>query len=140
MVELETKEREGRLTDADLATFGILPKLPGSLPPVEVQAEEIALIRKAPIADPLPLFSQSELEEFQSQWSSIRAGFVDEPRRRVEDADRLVGAVMRHLTSGFASERSGLDAKWNHGDDVSTEDLRMALQRYCAFFEKLLAL
>jgi len=28
-------------------------------------------------------------------------------------------------------------APWNQGDDVSTEDLRMALQRYRSFFNRL---
>jgi uncharacterized protein YjbJ (UPF0337 family) len=46
--------------------------------------------------------------DFRSQWSKLQTGFVDEPRRTVEDADKLVAAVMRRLAEGFANERSGV--------------------------------
>jgi hypothetical protein len=75
-----------------------------------------------------------------SQWSKIQTGFVDEPRRTVEDADKLVAAVMQRLAEGFANERSGLEKQWDRGDNVSTEDLRVALQRYRSFFDRLLNL
>ena len=87
-----------------------------------------------------PLFSESEMAEFRSRWSSVQTGFVDEPRRTVEDADKLVASVMQRLAQGFANERSGLEKQWDRGDDVSTEDLRVALQRYRSFFDRLLKL
>jgi hypothetical protein len=87
-----------------------------------------------------PLFSESEMGEFRSRWSSLQTGFVDEPRRTVEDADTLVAAVMQRLTEGLLNERSGLDKQWDKGEDVSTEDLRVALQRYRSFFDRLLKL
>jgi hypothetical protein len=65
---------------------------------------------------------------------------VDEPRRTVADADKLVAAVMQKLADGFANERSGLEKQWDRGDDVSTEELRLALQRYRSFFGRLLKL
>ncbi|HET9358937.1 MAG TPA: hypothetical protein VFO58_04265 [Vicinamibacterales bacterium] len=87
-----------------------------------------------------PLFSESELGEFRSRWSHVQTGFVDEPRRTVEDADKLVASVMQRLAEGFANERSGLEKQWDQGDHVSTEDLRVALQRYRSFFDRLLKL
>lgn len=87
-----------------------------------------------------PLFSESEMGEFRSRWSNVQTGFVDEPRRTVEEADKLVASVMQRLAEGFASERSGLEKQWDQGDDVSTEDLRVALQRYRSFFDRLLKL
>jgi hypothetical protein len=86
------------------------------------------------VSEPMPLFSESEMEDFRSQWSSLQTGFVDEPRRAVEDADKLVASVMQRLAEGFAKERSGLEKQWDSGDNVSTEDLRVALQRYRSFF------
>jgi hypothetical protein len=88
----------------------------------------------------MPLFSEMEMGDFRSQWSKVQTGFVDEPRRTVEDADKLVAAVMQRLAEGFASERSGLEKQWDSGDNVSTEDLRLALQRYRSFFDRLLKL
>ena len=87
-----------------------------------------------------PLFSESEMGEFRSRWRNVQTGFVDEPRRTVEDADKLVASVMQRLAEGFANERAGLEKQWDHGDNVSTEDLRMALQRYRSFFDRLLKL
>ena len=87
-----------------------------------------------------PLLSESEAAELRRSWDGIQAGFVDEPRRAVEDADHLVAATMKRLAETFAEERAGLEAQWARGDDVSTEDLRVALQRYRAFFGRLLAI
>lgn len=87
---------------------------------------------------PSPLFSESEVGDFRSRWSNIQTAFVDEPRRAVEDADNLVASLMKQLAEGFANERSRLEGQWDRGDDVSTEDLRLALQRYRSFFDRLL--
>jgi hypothetical protein len=47
---------------------------------------------------------------------------------------------MQRLAEGFANERTGLEKQWESGDNVSTEDLRVALQRYRSFFDRLLTL
>ena len=57
-------------------------------------------------------------------WHSIQTGFVDEPRKAVEDADSLVAATMKRLAEIFAGERDRLESQWDRGDDVSTEQLR----------------
>jgi hypothetical protein len=76
---------------------------------------------------------------FQRRWEGLQAGFVDEQRRTVEQADELVAQVMQRLAEGFAAERERLEQQWGRGEDVSTEDLRVALQRYRAFFRRLLS-
>jgi len=135
----ELKKREGELTTADLACHGAAkeqldrPKL--------MKGQE----RETPggageVSGPMPLFSESEMEDFRSQWSKVQTGFVDEPRQTVEGADKLVASVMQRLAEGFATERSGLEKQWDRGDNVSTEDLRIALQRYRSFFDRLLKL
>jgi hypothetical protein len=85
-----------------------------------------------------PLFSDSDIRDLRSRWSNVQAQFVDEPRRAVEDADQLVATVMQRLAEGFAKERDSLEKQWDSGETASTEDLRMALQRYRAFFNRLL--
>jgi hypothetical protein len=87
---------------------------------------------------PTPLFSESEVGDFRSRWGNIQTAFVDEPRRAVEDADNLVASLMKKLAEGFANERERLEKQWDRGDNVSTEDLRVALQRYRSFFDRLL--
>jgi hypothetical protein len=73
------------------------------------------------------------------RWQEIQARFVDDPREAVHDADALVQDVLHRVTRGFAEERRRLEEHWDGGDDVSTEDLRVALQRYRAFFGRLLS-
>lgn len=85
------------------------------------------------------LFSPEEAESMRDRWSDIQAGFVDEPRRAVEQADSLVADCIRRLAESFADERGRLEQQWDRGDNVSTEDLRIALQRYRAFFTRLLS-
>jgi hypothetical protein len=85
-----------------------------------------------------PLFPENEATNFRSRWTEIQAAFVDEPRRAVEQGDALVADVIKRLASSFADERSKLEGQWGRGDNVSTEDLRVALQRYRAFFDRLL--
>jgi hypothetical protein len=85
-----------------------------------------------------PLFSDSDIGDLRSRWSNVQAEFVDEPRRAVADADQLVATVMQRLAEGFARERGSLEKQWDSGETASTEDLRMALQRYRAFFNRLL--
>lgn len=87
---------------------------------------------------PAPLFDDSEVTELRQHWTTVQSGFVDEPRRALKQADELVSAVMRRLTEGFAKERSSLEGQWEKGDKASTEDLRLALQRYRSFFDRLL--
>ena len=86
-----------------------------------------------------PLFPENESTNFRNRWTEIQAAFVDEPRRAVEQADALVAEVIKRLASSFADERSKLEGQWGRGDNVSTEDLRVALQRYRAFFDRLLS-
>lgn len=86
-----------------------------------------------------PLFPNNELENLRTRWKEIQTAFVDEPRKAVEQADGLVASAMKRLAEVFADERSQLEKQWDRGDNVSTEDLRVALQRYRSFFDRLLS-
>jgi len=86
-----------------------------------------------------PLFSGDEANELRSRWDAIQVGFVDEPRRAVERADNLVAGTMKRLAEIFTDERSKLEGQWDQGENVSTEDLRLALRRYRSFFSRLLS-
>lgn len=90
--------------------------------------------------DATPLFPGNELEGLRARWKEVQIAFVDEPRKAVEQADGLVASAMKRLAEVFAEERSKLEQQWDRGDNVSTEDLRVALQRYRTFFERLLSI
>jgi hypothetical protein len=120
-----------QLTTAKLAGAGDSATRPAAAP---------AEARKSAEDDrSAPLLAKDEAQGFRSRWGEIQAGFVDEPRRAVEEADGLVAGAMKRLAEVFASERSNLEGQWDRGDDVSTEDLRQALRRYRAFFDRLLS-
>jgi hypothetical protein len=86
-----------------------------------------------------PLLAGDDAEGFRARWTDVQTGFVDEPRRAVEQADALVAELMQHLASTFADERGRLERQWDRGDDIPTDHLRDAFQRYRSFFERLLA-
>ena len=89
---------------------------------------------------PAPLFPEHELQDFRSRWDQIQIAFVDEPRKAVQDADNLVASTMKRLAEIFSDERKKMESQWDRGDDVSTEDLRVSLQRYRSFFNRLLTM
>jgi len=85
------------------------------------------------------LLNHEESEHFRTLWNEIQGKFVDEPRSAVQQADALVSEVIEKLTKIFSSERSSLEGQWKEGNNVSTEDLRKALQHYRSFFNRLIA-
>jgi predicted lipid-binding transport protein (Tim44 family) len=86
-----------------------------------------------------PLFAGEDAERFRGRWQEIQVAFVDEPREAVKNADSLVADLMQRLAATFSEERSSLESQWDSGEDASTEDLRVALQRYRSFFDRLLS-
>jgi len=129
-------ENEENITTADLAK-GKRPE------PAEVRGPQAVdnerMMAENSRADGTPLFPSNELNDLRTRWKEIQTAFVDEPRKAVEQADSLVASAMKRLAEVFAQERSGLEQQWDRGDSVSTEDLRVALQRYRSFFDRLLS-
>jgi hypothetical protein len=126
--ELEVREERNadRLSTADLAQASNRKAgMPGNM---NAAAEPNA-----------PLFAPNDTQDFRSRWEKIQTGFVDEPRKAVEQADELVANAIKRLAEVFASERQKLEAEWDKNDNVSTEDLRVALRRYRSFFDRLLS-
>ncbi len=141
-VPLRKERPDAELTTADIAR----PAGAQETEPKPVQSDRIAakspeaVSTIAPEQETPPLFPSNELESLRTDWNRIQTGFVDEPRRAVEEADRLVASAMKRLAEVFAEERSNLEHQWDQGENVSTEDLRIALQRYRSFFNRLLSI
>ena len=142
----------GRLSTADLAGRGAstgdgAPTATGNGAPTATDdATAEGRIQRPPTPDDdrggktAPLFDDAAANDLRDRWTDVQTGFVDEPRSAVEGADALVAEVMKRLADGFATERQALEAQWSRGDDVSTEDLRVALRRYRSFFDRLLSI
>jgi len=109
----------------------------GSAPFREPETHDASLPSRS-TDEGMPLLNSERAAGFQERWEAAQRGFVDEPRVSVQRADELVADVIRDLAEQFASERARLEGQWGRGDDVSTEDLRVALQRYRSFFNRLL--
>lgn len=78
----------------------------------------------------------NEIEELKSRWTSIQAKFIDEPRISVEQADALVADTLVRIEKAFTNNRANLTGQ----QDISTEDLRLALQNYRSFLNRLLTI
>lgn len=114
--------------------------LPAGQPPAAESDDKIVLDTDTTSTPDLqmPLIEEHDRRAFLSRWKEIQGEFVDEPRGAVSHADGLVAELMQHLARNFADVRADLEAQWDRKEDVSTEDLRVALQRYRAFFRRLL--
>jgi hypothetical protein len=103
---------------------------------------------------PLP---EPELARYHEAWRGVQAHFVDEPKKAVADADRLVSEVMSARGYPMAEfEQRAADISVDHPQlithyraahatavrsadrQASTEDLRQALIHYRALFEELM--
>ena len=119
------------LTTEQIANPGAAqPAAPPASPASGGQSEE---------AEAAQLLDPKDREAMTRRWRDIQADFVDQPRKAMRDADALVAGLMQQMAQMFSQERSQLEAQWSRGDQVSTEDLRVSLQRYRAFFERLLS-
>jgi hypothetical protein len=99
-----------------------------------------AAVARAREEDRVAVFIGNEANELRARWDGIQVGFVDEPRKSVQEADALVSATIARLAEMFADERQKVEQQWDRSENVSTEDLRIALQRYRSFFARLLAI
>lgn len=84
------------------------------------------------------LLGAREAEEYRRAWTEIQGRFVDDPQEAVRSADTLVAEVMQTLAGTFSEHKQGLEGQWDRGEQVATEDLRLALQHYRSFFNRLL--
>jgi hypothetical protein len=123
--------------------------LGGSQPPSGESTDDVAppaeddVARPAEDAGSRPPESNAPLlergDEWMGRWNDIQIRFVDEPRESIANADALVDEVMKQLAAAFAEERARIEGEWSAGSEPSTEELRVALQRYRSFFNRLLA-
>lgn len=78
------------------------------------------------------------MSSLRERWNDVQAGFVDDPQNAVQQAHGLVTQLVDELVQTFSQERSSLESQWKGGGSADTEQLRVALQRYRSFFNRLL--
>jgi hypothetical protein len=89
-------------------------------------------------AEPIgTLWSSETAGELRGRWQELQLRFVDDPRGVVTEAQSLVGEAVEGLTTSLTDQQRELDG-WASGGDGETEQLRVALQRYRDFFDRVL--
>jgi hypothetical protein len=70
----------------------------------------------------------------------VQFSFVDDPRSAVKRAADLVNEALDAMQRTFNQEQTALEQQRSQGapDPAETEQLRMALQRFRSFFQRLL--
>lgn len=91
-------------------------------------------------ASKTPYLAEADSARVNERWQAVQTEFVDDPRKSVSEAHQLVSEMVERIVETFTQERNELEAQWSKGANVSTEDLRVSLQRYRTFFERLLPL
>jgi hypothetical protein len=143
MKDSSERSTERKLTTDELAAAGARRPEQGTdaiAHPEERRAEGRSGESGAGESELSPLFSNDEESDFRNRWKDIQTGFVDEPRRSVEQADELIARLLQRLAESFSEQRSHLEQQWEKSDSASTEDLRLALRRYRSFFDRLLSI
>jgi hypothetical protein len=90
----------------------------------------------APVADLWPADVAGGL---RVRWREIQLRFLDDPHSAAAEADFLVGEAIETLNASLASLRGDL-AGWRSTGGRDTEELRVAVQRYREFLERVLGL
>ncbi|WP_406215456.1 hypothetical protein [Streptomyces canus] len=93
------------------------------------------------------LLPHEECDKLSTRLQQAVAGFVDEPRSAVEEADHVLEEVAARFTDAVKQRRRTLRSSWQTGDGGrddkavgagDTEQLRLALRDYRELTERLL--
>jgi hypothetical protein len=84
---------------------------------------------------PFELLSPEQEDGYRARWAALQAGFVDDPKSAADQADALVGEVLEALVRRREELRGDLGRRFDEGAD--TEAMRLAIQHYRVFFNRL---
>lgn len=71
--------------------------------------------------------------DFRQRWREVQAGFVDDPRDAVRQADELVDEVFDRVVK----RKQELTDRWKDADQGDTERLRVTLREYRSLLDEL---
>jgi len=123
------------------------PIVPASVPAEELPAKPPA--RPAPAAltaevpsdvpisasatEAISLLPDDAATRFRARWELIQSGFVDDPRRSVEEAGALIEEALNQLRAVFDEKRAHMQGNGK----LPTEDLRQTLRHYRLLLNRL---
>lgn len=85
------------------------------------------------VTEDISLLPEEAASQLRSRWDVIQGGFVDDPRRSVDQAGALVEDALQQLNAVFEEKRSRLQG--NGG--IPTEELRQTLRHYRLLLNRL---
>lgn len=91
-----------------------------------------------------PLLPHEETDRWEQEMRRLAAGFVDEPRTAVEQADHVLEEIAGRFEEAVERRRRTLRRSWEAsedrgpGSDADTEQLRLALRDYRELAGRLL--
>jgi hypothetical protein len=130
-----------QLGNAELSASAITPPpLAHEADPPVLAVNTAGVIKTTAAKTLAPLFTQHATTDFRSRWDVIQRGFVDDPEEAVRAGDDLVAQVIKSLSESFSEQRAELEGEKNQTEKSSTENRRLAFQRYRSFFERLLSI
>ncbi|GGU77264.1 hypothetical protein GCM10010260_07060 [Streptomyces filipinensis] len=100
----------------------------------------------APSGAAAPLLPHDETDHWERRMRQLAAGFVDEPRGAVEEADRALEEIVARFGEAVDRRRRTLRRSWEASEDrgpgseTDTEQLRLALRDYRELAGRLLHL
>ncbi|MFF8770466.1 hypothetical protein [Kitasatospora sp. NPDC015120] len=80
-------------------------------------------------------------QRLRAEWHSVQAGFVDDPRQAVQQADALIEKSVGLLAEAVTERRHrlrGAETAPGGAPAASTEDLRLTLREYRSLLDRLL--
>ena len=137
--KLETADTKPFVTPAPAGSVSAQDDDARDMNAVQEDETRNATAARADAARDSSYMRQDTKQEIDQRWQQVQSEFVDDPRKSVAHAHQLVSDAVQRIVDTFTQERNELERQWSDGKDVSTEDLRVSLQRYRAFFERLLS-
>jgi hypothetical protein len=137
--ELNAEPQQNNVSAADRAGSANTSGLSKAERPV-LAVDTAGVVQTTSTKSLAPLFAQGASTDFRARWDAVQKSFVDDPQEAVRAGDELVAHVIKSLTETFSSQRTQLEVEPKQTEKASTENLRLALQRYRSFFERLLSI
>jgi hypothetical protein len=95
------------------------------------------------VEDAGALLPSAETYRLRIRWREVQLGFVDDPRRAVDDAAELVSLAVDRVASLLRDQVGALNDDGARGDadggEPDTERLRILMRRYHALLDRMLA-
>ncbi|WP_370517012.1 hypothetical protein [Streptomyces acidiscabies] len=85
-----------------------------------------------------PLIARDECDKLELRMRHALAGFVDEPKGAVVEADQVLEELTARVTEAITRRRRTVRGAWQTGEGGDTEQLRLALRDYRELCERLL--